>query len=364
MINKSLCKSIPKNSKKIFGSGGSKTVIVITPDKKVYKYFMVFSHYDLDDKWIKKQITNFRREINIQKILTKNIVNKNLSPHIATLDASLFCKSAPHFLFNKCHSFKKLLKTPKKKMKLSQECKYLVEGYPVKIEKGFLIANIEYCPLTLGEVILKLMRKSNKTLENNLNRLLFQLIYTLAIIGKKYPYFVHHDFFIRNILATENKGGKNDYFRYHFGKYVFDVPAYGYITKITDFGETNLDKKNQETPKLVKSPYEDVFNIIYDIYNGGNHGAESCISIARKRKNEKKEKFLHKYFSKFINTKFIQEIEKNKRKKSLMKWNWRMLYDPEMSKLFKVKLPKEYLKHFIKIYPKNDNHHIVEEFGK
>ena len=30
-------------------------------------------------------------------------------------------------------------------------------------EKGF--ANIEYCPLTLGVVILKLMRKSNKTLE-------------------------------------------------------------------------------------------------------------------------------------------------------------------------------------------------------
>ena len=40
MINKSLCKNIPKNSKKIFGSGGSQTVIVITPDKKVYKYFM------------------------------------------------------------------------------------------------------------------------------------------------------------------------------------------------------------------------------------------------------------------------------------------------------------------------------------
>lgn len=38
---KSLCKSIPKGSKKVFGNGGSKTVIVITPDKKVYKYFMV-----------------------------------------------------------------------------------------------------------------------------------------------------------------------------------------------------------------------------------------------------------------------------------------------------------------------------------
>ena len=40
---KSLCKSIPKGSKKVFGSGGSQTVIVITPDKKVYKYFIVIS---------------------------------------------------------------------------------------------------------------------------------------------------------------------------------------------------------------------------------------------------------------------------------------------------------------------------------
>ena len=360
---KSLCKSIPKGSKRIFGSGGSKTVIVITPDKKVYKYFMVFSYKDMDDKWIKNELKDFNREINIQKILTKNIVNKNLSPHIAILNTSLHCKSAPHFLFNKCPSFKKLLKTPKKKMKLPQECMYLIRGYPVKIEKGFIIANIEYCPLTLGEVILKLMRKSNKTLEINLNRLLFQVIYTLAIIQKKYPYFVHHDLFMRNILATENKSGKNDYFRYHFGKYVFDVPANGYVTKITDFGLTNLDKKNQETPKLVKSPYEDVFNIIYDIYNGQNLGAESCISIARKRKNEKKEKFLHKYFSKFINTKLITEAEKNKQKKYIDR-EWRKFYDPEMSKLFKVKLPKEYLKYFVKIYPKNDNHNIVEEFGK
>jgi len=363
MVDKSLCKNIPKDSKKIFGSGGSRTVIIITPEKKVYKYFTVFSYKDMDDKWIKKEIANFRREINIQKELTKNIVVKNLSPHIAKLDDFLFCKSSPHFLFKDCPSFKKLLKTPSQKIKLPKECYYLIQGYPVKIEKGFLIANIEYCPLTLGDVILKLMRKTNKTLENNLNRLLFQLIYTLAIIEKKYPYFVHHDLFIRNVLVTENKGGKNDYFRYYFGKYIFDVPANGYITKITDFGETNLDKKNQETPKLVKSPHEDVFNIIYDIYNGSNLGSKSCMSIARKRKNGKKENFLHEYFSKFINTKLIQEIEKNKQKRHINR-NWRMLYDPEISKLFKVKLPNQYLKQFVKIYPKNDNHNIVKEFGK
>lgn len=361
---KSLCKSIPKGSKKVFGSGGSQTVIVITPDKKVYKYFIVISSKNNEKDFYKKEILDFTREINIQKYLTKNIVNKNLSPHIAKLDTSLLCKSSPIFLFKNCPSYKKIITTHKKKLNFTEECRLaIIPNYPKKIEKGFLIANIEYCPLTLGDVIIKLMRKSNKTLEKNLNRILFQLIFTLAIIQKKYPYFIHRDLFIRNILTTENKSGKNDYFRYHYGKYVFDVPASGYITKLTDFGHSNLNGKNLKTGSLTKSPYEDVFNIIYDIYHGQNFGAESCVSIARKRKNEKKEKFLHKYFSKFINTKLIVEAEKNKQKQYIDK-EWHKFYDPEMSKLFKVKLPKEYLKHFVKIYPKNDNHNIVEEFGK
>lgn len=363
MFNKKICKSIPKNSKKIFGSGGSQTVIIITPKNEVYKFFIVFSRKDKDDKRKKKEMKDYMREINIQKYLTKNIVDKNISPHIARLKSSILCKSSPSFLFTKCPSFKKLLKTPEKKIKLPKECKYLISGHPIKIEKGFFIANIEYCPMTLGNVILQLMRKSNKTLKNNLNRLLFQIIYTLAIIQKKYPFFIHHDLFMRNILVKEYKCKKNDYFRYYFDKFTYDIPANGYMVKITDFGITTLDKKHLGTGKLIKSPYEDVFHIIRDIYHGQNLGAESCVSIARKRKNKKKERFLHNYFSKFINTKFLKEIEKNGQLKHI-EWNWRMFYDPELAKLFKVKLPKEYLKHFVKIYPKNDNHNIIEEFGK
>ena len=188
MFNKKICKSIPKNSKKIFGSGGSQTVIIITPKNEVYKFFIVFSRKDNNDTHKKKEMKDYMREINIQKYLTKNIVDKNISPHIARLKSSILCKSSPSFLFTKCPSFKKLLKTPENKIKLPKECNYLISGHPVKVEKGFLIANIEYCPMTLGNVILQLMRKSNKTLKNNLNRLLFQIIYTLAIIQKNIPF--------------------------------------------------------------------------------------------------------------------------------------------------------------------------------
>lgn len=360
-MNRSLCNSIPKKSKKIFGSGGSKTVIIITPDNKVYKYFMVFSHKDSNDRSKNRKLKQFELEINIQKYLTKNIVNKNLSPHIAKLEDSLFCNKKPDFLFEGCPSFTKLL-TKKSKKNLPKECMYLIQGYPVKIEKGFLIANIEYCPFTLNEIIKKLMRKSNKKVEHTLNKIIFQIVFTLAVIQKKYPYFVHHDLFIRNILAKEIIAKKNDYIRYHFGRYIFDVPAAGYICKITDFGLTNLNKRDYSTPKLVKSPYEDIFNIIYDIYNGANLGSESCLSIAKKRKNTKKEQFLHKYFSNFINTKLIQRIDKNKQKRHI-DWNWRMFYDPKISELFNVKLPSEYLKQFIKIYPTCEKHNIIHTYG-
>ena len=363
-MDKTLCKNIPINSKKIFGSGGSQTVIVITPNNKVYKYFINFSRKDEDEKFIKKNLKKFRPEIDIHKYLTENIVNKNLSPHIAKLENSLFCNSTPHFLFKKCPTYEKFLLAKKNpKESLSRECIYLMRGHPIKIEKEFLIANIEYCPLTLKDVITGLMRKSDKTLENNLNRIIFQIIYTLAVVQKKYPYFVHHDLFIRNILVTENKAKNKEYIRYYFGKYIFDVPGNGFMCKITDFGETNLNEKNHKTSKLVKSPCEDVFNFIYDIYNGGNLGAESCISIARKRKNKKKEEFLHKYFSNFINTEIIQTIEKND-KKYILNWEWKQFYDPKMIKLLKVKLPSEYLKYFSKIYPTDKEHNIIHTYGK
>ena len=38
-----ICKK-PKKAKLLFGSGGSKTVIAITDDNQVYKYFPIISH--------------------------------------------------------------------------------------------------------------------------------------------------------------------------------------------------------------------------------------------------------------------------------------------------------------------------------
>ena len=358
-----LCEKIPKNSIKLFGSGGSQTVIIITPDKKVYKYFINFSYMDTKYR-IKKEKEIFKTEIDIQKEITEKIINKNLSPHIVEIKNYKYCNTIPKFLFKNCPNYKKLLLTKKdKNEKLPKECLYLIRGHPVNIEKGFYIMNIEYCSITLDKVIKKIMRKSNKNIKKYLDNMLFQIIYTLAVLQKKYPYFIHRDLFIRNILATENKISKNKYNRYYFNKYIFDIPIFEYTYKITDFGQSNLNKKISYRKKLIKSPYEDVFNFIYDIYNGENLGSKSCIYISKKRKNKKKELFIHKYFSNFINTKIIKKIEKNNKKKYLDN-EWHKFYDPKIKNLLKVKLPSEYLKYFSKIYPIKEDHNIVNIYGK
>ena len=48
---------------------------------------------------------------------------------------------------------------------------------------------------------------------------MFQIIFTLAIIQEKYPSFVHHDFFLRNILGKIiYEYEDNDYAEYNYRK--------------------------------------------------------------------------------------------------------------------------------------------------
>jgi len=354
-----ICEKIPLKSRRIFGSGGSRTIIVITPTNQVYKFFPVFTYVDKNTpKDTENQLKQFKLEIEIQKKLTKQVIDKHLSPHVVDLIDSKYCKNKPDFFFKKCPSYKSYLTS---KGKPDKECMYILKGHPVILKPGFMIAELSYCPLSMSQIIKTAMRKSNKSLENTLNRAIFQIVFTLAVIQKKFPYFVHHDCFMRNILATEENGSPNDYYRYCYGNFTFDVPVSGFYLKLNDFGLTNLNQKLHESPLLVKSPCEDIFNILYDMYDGGNLGTESTMSIAKARHNERKERFLNKYFSQFINVKQIREIIK-KDKKEPLDWDWRRMYDPALISFFGVKEPKDYLKHFVDIYPKKVEHHIVETY--
>ena len=154
-----------------------------------------------------------------------------------------------------------------------------------------------------------------------------------------------------------------DYIRYHYKKLIFDVPANIIYIKINDFGMNDLSskfyKKNKINIPFIKNPYRDYFSIIYDIYNGANIGGKSLLSLI---KNNNKIKNINEYFNNFINIKNIKKIIEKKHKDDL-DWNWAHTLDETVVELLGIKDSDYYLKHFVKIFPYNNEHNIVEEYG-
>ena len=131
-----------------------------------------------------------------------------------------------------------------------------------------------------------------------LNRILFQIIFTLAIIKDDYPGFLHGDFFVRNILLSyelpmekgELKEGwytTSDYVAYHYKQKIFYLEANGPYAKINDFGLSvivnELEPSTYQFDKMLhsvnhKNPFNqktDIFNLLHDIYDGQNLGTYS-----------------------------------------------------------------------------------------
>ncbi len=95
--------SIDNTDKVLFGNGGSSAIIVITKDKRVYKIFTLYNFTpDIElDKQIKDNNIRVENEIKIYELLTKNIINKNISNHIVKYIDSNNCNNSKS-LFKKC----------------------------------------------------------------------------------------------------------------------------------------------------------------------------------------------------------------------------------------------------------------------
>ena len=118
-----------------------------------------------------------------------------------------------------------------------------------------------------------------------------------------------------------------------------------FYPKINDFGLTNLDKDNKDV-KLYDNEYKDMYNILYDVYNGGNLGAKSLSEILKE--NDYKIKFVKKYFSNYFNVDKVDEFVKNSKKN--MDWDWYNILDDEFRNEIELKNPKELLENYF--YPK------------
>jgi hypothetical protein len=336
----------------LFGDGGSSAIIVITKDKRVYKIFTLYN-FSLDlelDKQIKDANKRVANEIKIYELITENIVNEKISDHFVKYYDTNTCKDAKS-IFKKCPQsyveFLKLAEEQKTKM-----CTSYYNNYPdKKLNDEYQVVEIEYCDYSCADFVKDVSKLPEIEMEKYLDIFFFQIIHTILSVQKIYPYFIHNDLFIRNILGLREKDNGN-YYTYKFNEKIYYVPQKIFYPKINDFGLTNLNDEYKDV-KLFQSLYKDIFCIIFDIYNGGNLGSSSLTELCKD--NPDKLKFLGRYFDNYFNTKVIDEYKlKSKRN---MNWDWNNITDPEFFKSIEMKDPNDLMNnYFYKIFNKiNEN---------
>ena len=333
--------SIDDTDKVLFGDGGSTAIIVITKNKNVFKIFTLYDFTpDIElDKQIKNNNIRVENEIKIYELLTKNIINKNISNHFVQYINSNDCNNAKS-LFKKCPKsyveFIKLAEEQKTKM-----CNNYFRGYPNrKINDNYKVVQIEYCDYSCADFIKDLSKLPEIEMEKYLDILFFQITHTIISVQKVYPYFTHNDLFMRNILGLREKDNGN-YYTYKFNNKTYYIPQKKFFPKINDFGMTNLNNEYKDI-KLYKSEYKDIYNIIFDIYNGGNLGSTSLSELSKD--NPDKLKFLKTYFSNYFNVDVIDNYKKTS--KEQMNWDWNNILDNEFMKSIEMKNPNDLLNNY------------------
>lgn len=297
------CETFPDKSqiqKMVTGSGGSNNIILILSDLDVG------SNVKSDVKFIAKIIPDFfhrnykikpnndQLEIQFYQFFTKKYLLTNRTPHIVGIYNHQHCDHIKKLLL-KINPYKKTCPTYEdfliKKISISDVeiriCTLLYEHEMKILDSQYDVVLLEYCETSLSEFLLEFIRKifdedSNYMLDeffHIMKRILFQLIFTLAIIQDDYPGFSHRDFFIRNILLlVSNNHSSTEYVAYHYKQKIFYLPANGFYSKMNDFGLSIIvnelepstyvyDKYTDKTFR--KNPFNkknDIYNLLYDIY--------------------------------------------------------------------------------------------------
>jgi hypothetical protein len=227
-------------------------------------------------------------------------------------------------------------------------CTKYYKRYPdVQINSKYKVIEIEYCDYSCAKFINDISQLAPIEMEKYLDIFFFQIIYTIMAVQKVYPYFVHNDLFMRNILGLREKDNGN-YYVYEFDNLTYNIPQKKFYPKINDFGLTNLDH-NYANTKLYKSKYKDIYNIIFDVYNGGNIGSTSLTELCKDNKD--KLDFLKLYFANYFNVSVVDTYVANNRDQ--MNWNWNNILEEDFLESIEMVDPKVLLRdYFYKIFKK------------
>lgn len=268
-------------------------IIAATPkksqDKLILKIFPrevnsnLINQYDLDEV-----------EIKFYTYLTKRYLLTKRTPHIVGIYNQQRCTQLHTFLKSlvpQCPSTNERLSN---KLKFDYDekriCELLLKNQLKIIPDEFNLTMIEHCELDLEDWItqqlndIKINALSIDKFISDLQRILFQVIFTQAIIKKDHPGYQHGDLIGINILLVfENSYKSNEYASYSYEDRIFYLPMNGPIAKINDFGRSVIaDPKDPIESKSFDKKYDklehynpfnkktDMYNLFMDLYLGEN----------------------------------------------------------------------------------------------
>jgi serine/threonine protein kinase len=232
----------------------------------------------------KSNMASADAEIQILTKLKENIIDTGVSPCVLEIIYSKICTGMSSTV-EKCDE--PVIKDDKesKLKKLICEHKSLTDAHLAHDKCSFVV--LERCDITLGEYMRKVLVTPMGFIV--FKSILFQIIYTMHAIIKKYPAFRHYDLHDGNIMLKIDYKYKYDVHKPRFMKFVngsggvggadgknntktFFIPYFGIIAKIIDFGYSKLPEEGiisptVDDPKVMYfRPDNDLLLLFNDIY--------------------------------------------------------------------------------------------------
>lgn len=251
---------------------------------------------------------------------------------------------------------------------------------PNVLEKKFDLCYVEYCPTSIDKEFKTIIdndatiEKKQETISTFLHRVVFQFMFTMCAIYEKYPSFIHNDCFLRNILAVNETHYKDpDYIEYEIirkkdtktiSTKKYYMPANGICIKLNDFGYSfampELGDKLGFEEKIYNAKFitnnkkaqsftntnkhkSDIWNFLFDLYNGANFGAISCHEIIKRSKLPQADKTKLQHIVKttlhnYINTDIVDKLKT--KKYNMIDGVWNIINIPELQKA--IQYPENY----------------------
>src|SRR3984885_7072426 len=222
-----------------------------------YIIIKIFPRYILSNTKITPDFNEI--EIKMYQFFTQKFILKNRTPHIVGIYNKQTCQKIDKmikFIASKrikCPTFEEKLLKHNKQMSFVDEhiCDILLRTELKMIEPDFDMILLEYCEESLEDFfhdtisylsetqVIKEKEQIMDFILDHIKRIIFQIIFTIAIIKDDYPGFLHGDLFARNIMLKYIYETDSKYYvAYHYKQKIWFIPVEGAYSKIIDFGHS------------------------------------------------------------------------------------------------------------------------------